>query len=201
MSWLETIVDSGRVPEPVLRAGIRAVCALRLREERTADRRAFVDGLAAAPIAIEIDAANVQHYEVPARFFTLVLGPHLKYSSCYFPAGVDALADAERAMLELTAARAGLADGQAILDLGCGWGSFSLWAAARFPRARITAVSNSAGQRASIEATAAARGLTNLRVITADVRALALPAQSFDRVVSVEMFEHMRNYRDLLARI
>ena len=201
MSWLETIVDSGRVPEPVLRAGIRAVCALRLREERTADRRAFVGGLAAAPIAIETDAANAQHYEVPARFFTLVLGPHLKYSSCYFPAGVHALADAERAMLELTAARAGLADGQAILDLGCGWGSMSLWAAARFPRARITAVSNSAGQRAFIEATAAARGLTNLRVITADVRALALPPRSFDRVVSVEMFEHMRNYRDLLARI
>jgi cyclopropane-fatty-acyl-phospholipid synthase len=201
VSLIERLVDSGRVPEPVLRAGIRAVCALRLRDEARADRRAFVDGLAAAPIAIATDAANAQHYEVPARFFALVLGPHLKYSSCYFPAGTVALADAERAMLELTAARAGLADGQAILDLGCGWGSLSLWAAARLPRARITAISNSAGQRAFIEAAAAARGLTNLRVITADVRALALPARAFDRVVSVEMFEHMRNYRDLLARI
>jgi cyclopropane-fatty-acyl-phospholipid synthase len=138
---------------------------------------------------------------MPARFFTRVLGPHLKYSSCYYPPGVRALADAERAMLELTAARAELADGQRILDLGCGWGSLSLWAAARFPNARITAVSNSAGQRAFIEAAAAARGLPNLSVITADVRTLELAPRSFDRVVSVEMFEHMRNYRDLLARI
>jgi len=197
---LERLVDSGRVPAPVLRAGIRAVCALRLHQEARADRRAFIDGLRAAPIAIATDAANAQHYEVPARFFELVLGPHLKYSSAYYPAGVRALGDAEAAMLELTAARAGLADGQRILDLGCGWGSLSLWAAARYPRARITAVSHSHGQRAFIERAAAARGLGNVRVVTGDVRTLTLDG-AFDRVVSIEMFEHMRNYRTLLARI
>jgi cyclopropane-fatty-acyl-phospholipid synthase len=201
VSVLEKIVDSGRVPEPVLRAGIRAICALRLRQEKKADRRALVEELRTAPIAIATEEANAQHYEVPARFFELVLGPHLKYSSCYWPAGARTLADAERAMLHLTAQRARLADGQAILDLGCGWGSLSLWAAAHYPNARITAVSNSHGQRAFIERAAAARGLANLRVITHDVRTLALPDARFDRVISVEMFEHMRNYRDLLARI
>src|SRR5439155_21629526 len=135
--------------------------------------------------------------EVPAAFFERVLGPHLKYSACYWPPGTTTLAAAERAMLELTAERAQLADGQDILDLGCGWGSFALWAAARYPSARITAVSNSRTQRDFI----AARAPANLHVITADVRTLELAPASFDRVVSIEMFEHMRNYRTLLARI
>jgi cyclopropane-fatty-acyl-phospholipid synthase len=130
-----------------------------------------------------------------------VLGPHLKYSSCYWPSGVATLGEAEAAMLALTAERAGLADGQDVLDLGCGWGALSLWAAARYPASRIVAVSNSASQRAYIEGEARARGLANLVVRTADVRALELPVASFDRVVSVEMFEHMRNYAALLARI
>ena len=204
---LERIVDSGLVPEPVLRAAIRGVCSLRLREERRsvedeqARHQALVDRLRSSEIAIETAAANDQHYEVPPAFFKVVLGPHLKYSSCYWPAGVDDLGAAEAAMLALTAERAQLADGQDILDLGCGWGSFSLWAAARFPRSRITAVSNSAPQRAFIEAAATARGLTNLTVRTADVRTLMLPVGAFDRVVSIEMFEHMRNYEQLLRRI
>jgi cyclopropane-fatty-acyl-phospholipid synthase len=198
---IERIVDSGLVPEPILRAGIRAVCALRLREQRRADQAAFVAQLRASDVAIETDAANTQHYEVPAEFFERVLGPHLKYSACYWPTGVTTLAAAEAAMLVLYAERAQLADGQRILDLGCGWGSFALWAAARYPRSRITAVSNSATQRAFIERTAASRGLANLEVRTADVRTLALPAASFDRVVSIEMFEHMRNYELLLRRI
>ncbi|HSD88858.1 MAG TPA: cyclopropane-fatty-acyl-phospholipid synthase family protein, partial [Kofleriaceae bacterium] len=128
-------------------------------------------------------------------------GPHLKYSSCYWPANVTTLGEAEAAMLALTAERAGLADGQDILDLGCGWGSLSLWAARRFPGSRITAISNSRPQRDFIERRAAARGLTNLTVRTADVRALELERHSFDRVVSIEMFEHMRNYQVLLRRI
>jgi len=203
---LARVLDSGRVPEPVLRAGIRAVCALRLREQRRADgdddagHRRLVEALRAAPIAIATDDANRQHYEVPARFYELVLGPQLKYSSCYWPDGVTDLAGAERAMLELYAARAGLADGQDVLDLGCGWGSLSLWAAARYPHSRFTAVSNSRGQRAFLEARAAARRLGNLRVVTADVRTLALDDR-FDRVLSIEMFEHLRNYPALLARI
>ncbi|MCW5808429.1 MAG: class I SAM-dependent methyltransferase [Deltaproteobacteria bacterium] len=204
---LSTIVDRGLVPEPLLRAGIRAVCAQRLREQRGTvedeQRRhaALVAELRASPIAVATDAANAQHYEVPAAFFDAVLGPHRKYSCCYFPPGTSSLAGAEDAMLALTAERAGLADGQDVLDLGCGWGAFSLWAAARYPRSRILAVSNSHAQRASIEAIAAARGLANLTVRTADVRTLELPARGFDRVVSVEMFEHLRNYEQLLARI
>jgi len=198
---LERVVDSGLVPEPVLRAGIRAVCALRLRQERRRDQRALVAELRAADVAIETAAANAQHYEVPAAFFEHVLGPHLKYSGCYWPAGTRTLGDAEAAMLALTAERAGLADGQDVLDLGCGWGSLSLWAAARHPASRFTAVSNSRTQRDFIAAAAAARGLGNLRVITADVRTLELAAASFDRVVSIEMFEHMRNYAVLLRRI
>ena len=204
---LERIVDSGLVPEPILRAAIRSVCALRLRQERRtvedeqARHQELVRQLRNSEIAIETQAANDQHYEVPAAFFQTVLGPHLKYSSCYWPEGVNTLGAAEAAMLELTAERAQLANGQEILDLGCGWGSFSLWAAARFPNSRITAVSNSSGQRAFIEATARERGLANLTVRTADVRTLLLPARAFDRVVSVEMFEHMRNYEQLLRRI
>lgn len=204
---LERIVDSGLVPEPLLRAGIRAVCALRLRQERRgvedeqARHQVLVDELRRSEIAIETAAANVQHYEVPAAFFEHVLGPHLKYSCCYWPPGADSLGEAEAAMLALTAERAGLADGQDVLDLGCGWGSLSLWAARRFPRSRFTAVSNSRTQRAFIEERARAAGLPNLTVRTADVRTLELSAASFDRVVSIEMFEHMRNYELLLRRI
>lgn len=198
---IERLVDSGLVPEPLLRAGIRAICAQRLREQRGRHDGTFIESLRGSEIAIETAAANAQHYEVPARFFELVLGPHLKYSSCYWPAGTPDLGAAEAAMLALTAERAGLADGQRVLDLGCGWGSFSLWAAARYPRSAFTAVSNSSTQRAFIEARAKQRGLLNLSVRTADVRALDLPDRSFDRVISVEMFEHMRNYELLLRRI
>ena len=198
---IEAMVDGGRIPEPVLRAGIRAICAQRLREQRGRREAALVAGLRSSEIAIDTPAANAQHYEVPAAFFARVLGPHLKYSSCYWPAGVADLAGAEAAMLELTAARAGLVDGQRVLDLGCGWGAFALWAAARYPAAQITAVSSSHAQRAEIEDRARRRGLTNVEVLTADVRTLDLPAGHFDRVVSIEMFEHMRNYELLLARI
>ncbi len=204
---LTAAIDRGWVPTAALRAGIRAVCAQRLRDERrggpaaVAARQAALEAtLAAAPIAIDTAAANAQHYEVPAAFFTAVLGPHRKYSSGYWPAAAHTLADAEAAMLALTAARAGLADGQDILDLGCGWGAFALWAAARYPRARIVGLSNSHGQRAFIEAQARARGLTNLRIVTGDINTVAAPG-TFDRIVSVEMFEHVRNHRALAERI
>lgn len=204
---LERIVDSGLVPEPVLRAGIRAVCALRLREQRgtvedeQARHRALVHELRASDIAIATDAANDQHYEVPPEFFAAVLGPHRKYSCCYWPADVADLGAAETAALALAAERAGLADDQDVLDLGCGWGALTLWAAARYPRSRFTALSNSHTQRAYIAQQAAARGLPNVAVRTCDVRTLELPWASFDRVVSIEMFEHMRNYALLLRRI
>ncbi|HEU4728434.1 MAG TPA: cyclopropane-fatty-acyl-phospholipid synthase family protein [Kofleriaceae bacterium] len=201
---LQRIVDAGWLPEPVLRAGIRAVCALRLHQERRrppGHAQALIAELRASDIAIATAAANVQHYEVPVAFFARVLGPHLKYSSCYWPPGVEALGAAELAMLELTAERARLADGQAVLDLGCGWGALTLWAAARFPSSRFTALSHSRSQRDHIAAQARLRGLANVAVLAADVRTAELPASAFDRVVSIEMFEHMRNHAALLRRI
>jgi cyclopropane-fatty-acyl-phospholipid synthase len=144
--------------------------------------------------------ANRQHYEVPPDFFQLVLGRHLKYSGCWWPAGVRGLDAAEEAMLALYGRRAELADGLQILELGCGWGALTLWMAARFPRSRITAVSNSAPQGRFIRERAAARGLANIEIVTADMNDFAT-GRRFDRVVSVEMFEHMRNWPLLLERI
>jgi cyclopropane-fatty-acyl-phospholipid synthase len=200
---VDRVLERGVVPERVLRAGIRANLARRLRAEYgkpPAERQAFVDGLRASPIALQPAKPNEQHYEEPADFFSLVLGPRLKYSSCLWEEGTETLAVAEEAMLALTCERAGIADGMEILDLGCGWGSFSLYAAERFPAARITALSNSRTQRQWIERQVEARALENVRVVTADVNALQLDGR-FDRVVSVEMFEHMRNYQALLSKI
>ena len=153
-------------------------------------------------MAIATREANEQHYEVPSDFFQRVLGKHLKYSSCYYAPGVTSLDEAEATMLALTCERAQLRDGEDILELGCGWGSLTLWMAAHFPKARITAVSNSRTQKQFIDARAAERGLRNVEVITCDANVLDFPPdRRFDRVVSVEMFEHMRNYETLLARI
>lgn len=160
---------------------------------------AFARAMAERPVAEHADAANAQHYEVPAEFFRLILGPRLKYSCCLYPTGRETLAEAERAALAETCDHAGVADGQDILELGCGWGSLSLWMAERMPAARITAVSNSASQRRHIEAEAQRRGLSNLTVLTADMNDFAIDRR-FDRIVSVEMFEHMANWRALLAR-
>jgi cyclopropane-fatty-acyl-phospholipid synthase len=195
---VDGVVASGLVPEPLLRAGIRASCAARLRRERRLDRKdAFAASLARDVIARDAGRANEQHYEVPPEFFELVLGPRLKYSSCYWPDGVDTLAQAEDAMLELTCERAAIEDGMTILDLGCGWGSLTLWLADRYPHAEIVAVSNSRAQREHIESL----GARNVTVLTADANDLDLRPRRFDRVVSVEMLEHMRNYDALLARI
>jgi cyclopropane-fatty-acyl-phospholipid synthase len=200
--------ERGLVPDALLRHGIRRLCEQRLRDEHADDAaaadarfRALLDELRRSPIAIETDAANEQHYEVPTRFFELCLGKRFKYSSCYYATGRETLDEAEEAMLALYGERAMLADGQRILELGCGWGSLTLWMAERFPNARITGVSNSRTQREHILGQAAARGLGNVEIITTDVNRLELPEGAFDRVVSIEMFEHMRNYRTLLGNI
>ena len=207
MNALLDLAERGLVPDALVRIGARRLIGARLRKERADDAEQAarrygerLDELRASPVAMETTAANAQHYEVPDSFFRLVLGPRLKYSACYWPPGVRTLADAETAMLELYARRAGLEDGMQILDLGCGWGAFTLWAAARFPNSTILAVSNSASQKSVIDARARELGLVNVRVRTADVNDLQLE-ERFDSVVSIEMFEHVRNYSTLLDRI
>jgi cyclopropane-fatty-acyl-phospholipid synthase len=190
------------VPDAVTLAGIDFLCARtkkRLAETPDAVEEAFARDMTDFPVATHTDAANAQHYEVPAEFFSLVLGPQRKYSSCLYPTTTTTLSEAESYALAATVQHARIEDGQTILELGCGWGSLSLYLAQHFPNARITSVSNSASQRGYIEAQAERRGLTNLRVITADMNAFAID-QRFDRVVSVEMFEHMSNWRALLDR-
>ncbi len=200
-------VEQGRVPDFLVRPGIRRLNRARLRleargggEAARQHMQAFIEQLRRAPVAPVPDKPNEQHYELPPAFFERVLGRHLKYSSCLWTEATPTLDDAEAAMLQTTCERARLADGQRILELGCGWGSLSLWMAERYPAARIVAVSNSAPQRRFIEARARQRGLTNLSVVTADMNQFEAEP-GFDRVVSVEMFEHMRNYEALLGRI
>jgi cyclopropane-fatty-acyl-phospholipid synthase len=195
------------MPDPLMRLGMRHLCTQRLRSESLdrgeaewQQRRQRLAELRESPVAIETAKANEQHYEVPAEFFRLALGPQLKYSSCLFPQGTETLAEGEALMLDLSCQRADLKDGQDILELGCGWGSLTLWMAEHYPRSRITAVSNSNSQREYITAQARDRGLGNVQVITADANVFATE-QRFDRVVSVEMFEHMRNYALLMQRI
>jgi len=201
------LAERGWVPDAVVRIGIRQLLRQRLRAEDAGGVEAAGERLRerfaawrASPLAVGTADANDQHYEVPAGFYLAALGPRLKYSSCWYRTGSETLAEAEEAMLALTCARAGIADGQEILELGCGWGSLSLWMAERYPHARITAVSNSRSQRAFIIARAAERGLANLSVITADLRGFSID-QRFDRVVSVECFEHLRNHSELFRRI
>ena len=201
--------EHGLVPDQVVRFGIRRLLRERLAELQSGNPEAcatltdaFARSLKNAPLAVHPDAANSQHYELPAEFFEQVLGPRLKYSCCLWPEACDAtLAEAEEAALALTCERAQLADGQQVLELGCGWGSLSLWMAERFPGSRITALSNSTSQRAFIEARARARGLGNLQVLTSDFNNFQAPAEHFDRIVSVEMFEHLRNWPQAFARV
>ena len=204
MSLALALVEHGVVPDTITRSGIRRLLRQRLQEEGSPHGRQlgvrYVAGLASAPLAIRQDAANSQHYEVPAAFHALCMGKRMKYSSGWWDAGVTSLDVAEEAMLAKSVAHAGLADGMDILEIGCGWGSLTLYMAERFPNARIHAISNSHSQRAHITAHAAERGLTNIRVQTVDICDFACE-QRFDRVVSIECFEHLRNYGELFRRI
>jgi cyclopropane-fatty-acyl-phospholipid synthase len=198
------LCERGWFPDVLSRFGMRRLMAKRIADESAKHSeqqfKARIEELRRSRIANDTDAANEQHYELPAEFFSQVLGKHLKYSGCLWDTDVTDLDTAEARMLALTCERADLEDGQRILELGCGWGSLTLWMASHFPAAQITAVSNSASQREYIEAQCRARGLGNVTVITADVNEFQADG-SFDRVVSVEMFEHMRNYSELMKNI
>ena len=202
---LDRLLEVGVLPDAVLRAGSRAGIHLRLRREQAGgaaaqeDRlRALIERMSSGPIAECTAEANQQHYELPAEFFALFLGPRMKYSGCLWPEHGGDLAGAEEAMLALVCERAGIEPGMRVLDLGCGWGSTSLWLAEHVPGLEVMSVSNSHGQRAWIEAECDRRGLTGLEIVTADVNDFA-PQWRFDRVVSIEMFEHTHYARTLRA--
>ena len=203
------LLAKGIIPDALIRLGIRHRLAATLApfeqldcEQRQQKLMRHVSELRASPIAIATDAANEQHYELPTRFFERVLGKHMKYSSGYWDEGVTGIDESEARMLGITCERADLKDGHDILELGCGWGSLTLWMAANYPNARITAVSNSRTQKIHIDSQLQARGLTNVEVLTANmIDYEGEGSERFDRVVSVEMFEHMKNYELLINRI
>jgi cyclopropane-fatty-acyl-phospholipid synthase len=203
-----SLLERDLLPDALVRFGIRRLLRERLREEDEGEAEAqqarfmaLLAELRRSPVAVATREANEQHYELPCGFFELVLGRHLKYSSCWFGPGAQSLDQAEADMLALTCERARIADGEHILELGCGWGSLTLWMAEHYPNSRITAVSNSRTQKKFIDERAASRGLRNVEVLTRDMNVLEFDGPRFDRVVSVEMFEHMRNYELLLGRI
>lgn len=200
-------VEQGYVPDAAIRAGIRRLCEKRLQDMRVVDceaasraTEAFAQSMDRSEIALVPQLANEQHYEVPAEFFALALGPRRKYSSCFWSKGASGLDQAETDALAATCERAGITNGQSILELGCGWGSLTLWMAQHYPGSHITAVSNSNSQRLWIMAEAKRLGLGNVQVITEDMNRFDT-AQRFDRVVSVEMFEHMRNWRRMFGKV
>ena len=204
---IDRALGTGVVPDGVVRRAARRAARSRTsreleggieaQQERLTD---LIERMSSGPIAEQTASANAQHYEVPSGFFRTFLGPRLKYSACYWPSATTTLAEAEDYTLELCCQRAGIEDGMELLDLGCGWGSMALFMAERFPGSRIVAVSNSSTQKASIESDARERRLTNIEVITADVNEFE-PDRRFDRVVSVEMFEHLRNWDLMLERV
>jgi cyclopropane-fatty-acyl-phospholipid synthase len=207
MKFAIELAERRLLPDSAVRFGIRRLLRRRLESEQAGDwdqiRRSleeFVAEMSRSPIALATDLANEQHYELPAEFFRIVLGPQLKYSSCLWPSGTRDLAEAEKAMLELTCERAGIEDGMEVLELGCGWGSLSLWIASHYPKCSVLAVSNSHSQAEFIRERCASEGITNLEVMTCDMNDFRTDRR-FDRIVSIEMFEHMRNWRLLFARI
>ncbi|KAH7166265.1 S-adenosyl-L-methionine-dependent methyltransferase [Dactylonectria macrodidyma] len=202
------ILDSGYVPHSVIRVGIRRQLRDRIQSIQATSlshdmesKMAYLDRLRTRPMAIETDSANTQHYEVGTGVLAACLGPRMKYSSCLYPKGSETLAEAEDAMLKSYMVKADLRDGMDILDLGCGWGSGALHFAEMLPKSHITAFSNSRTQKEYIDSVAKAKGLANLNVITGNIVDYEFDAESFDRVVSIELFEHMKNYELLMAKI
>lgn len=205
---LDKLIESNIVPDPLIRVGIRNLLAGTIKEHTKPDIEtqraallAYVADLKTRGIAEQTQAANVQHYEVPTQFYQYCLGKRLKYSSGLWNDGVTNLDQAEEAMLALTCERAELQDGMRILELGCGWGSLSLWMAEKYPNAKITSVSNSRTQKLHIDAVAAEKEFQNLEIITCDMNVFDIEGGQFDRVVSVEMFEHMKNYQKLFGNV
>lgn len=202
---IDYILANLPVPDFMLRAGSKYLIGDKAREvnaklENKLYLEEFAESLKKLPIAIATDKANEQHYEVPDTFYEVVLGEYLKYSCCYWEKASN-LDEASRDMLDLYLERAQISSGQTILDLGCGWGSFSLYAAQKFKDCHFTALSNSSTQKSFIEERCRKLGITNLEVITENIATAVLPQNKFDRIVSIEMLEHMKNYQALFEKI
>jgi cyclopropane-fatty-acyl-phospholipid synthase len=205
--WTVKLAQTNLLPDWLIRLGVRAGIVHSIRqwyarpiEVRHTEKQRLIEKLHNSPIAIATEQANAQHYEIPPEFFRIILGSRLKYSCCYWPDGVSTIDDAEEAMLQLTCERAQIADGMRILDLGCGWGALTLWVAEHYPNCQLVAVSNSTPQGEYILEQARLKNLKNVSTRTADIRTLECPSQ-FDRIVSIEMFEHLKNYESLLAKL
>ncbi|MDB4835017.1 cyclopropane-fatty-acyl-phospholipid synthase family protein [Cyclobacteriaceae bacterium] len=205
--WYLNIVEKNIIPDWLIRLKIRHLLKSRLRDEYEGSNEGrkerfmdLIDELKSSPIAVNTIDANEQHYEVPTAFYQLVMGDHLKYSCGYWKDKQSDQNTSEKDMLEITTKRAELTDNQTILELGCGWGSLTLFMAEKYPGSNITAVSNSRTQKEFIDSKADERGLKNIEVITADMNDFEAD-KIYDRVVSVEMFEHMRNYQKLLLKV
>ena len=207
ISKLIELAEKGIIPDYFIRQGIVRNCENRLKNENASNtekvsskKQIWIEQMKESPIALVPEKANEQHYEVPPAFFENVLGKHLKYSSGYWPDGVNSLDESEESMLELSFERAQLADGDSILELGCGWGSLTCYMASKLPNSKIIAVSNSKDQKEHILNRCKNQGLDNIEVITADMNDFETE-NKYDRVVSIEMFEHMRNYKKLLSKV
>lgn len=201
------LVEAGLVPDPIIRRGIHKIDSDHLKkyrskspEELGAELNALIRDMKNSPMALYTDEANRQHYELPAEFFVKVLGKHLKYSCCLYEGENDSLDGAEEKMLELTCKRAGVTDGMKILDLGCGWGSLSLYIAENYKDCEILSVSNSRIQGEFIRKRLKEKEIDSVTVKTADINDFRT-GDRFDRIISIEMFEHLRNYCLLFNRI
>jgi cyclopropane-fatty-acyl-phospholipid synthase len=201
------LLEKNKLPDFLIRFGIRRLLKVRLEEEEKGDLESqqkhlndYIQSLKESPVAVNTKDANEQHYEVPTEFYKYVLGKRMKYSGGLWNKDVDSLDTSEEDMLALSVERAEIKNGQTVLELGCGWGSMSLYIAEKFPKCKVTGVSNSKTQKEYIDAIAKERGLKNVKIITMDMNVFTI-ATKFDRIVSVEMLEHMKNYQSLFKRI
>ena len=202
--WYNTLLSRGLIPDFLLRRGVRSQgkqrLAMMVKGNLSNDYEKFLKEASSGEIAVHTDDANNQHYEVDSEFFQYCLGKNLKYSSCYWDENTSSLDQAEDNMLELYCKRADVKDGMDILDIGCGWGSLSLFLANKYPNANITGISNSSSQKLFIDKEASKRNLRNLKIITSDINDFK-SSKKFDRIISIEMFEHTKNSKKLLDSI
>ena len=198
--FLLLLAESGFIPDALIKIAARYISNKRISKSSIDyDKPEIISALSKGVVAEKTSDANKQHYEVPPEYFYHVLGTNLKYSCSLFD-NVNLLDEAETSMLELYIERANIKDGHKILDLGCGWGSFSLYIAKKYPNTNITSVSNSSDQITYIKNEAQKRGLPNIKAYRMDVNSLELNTQ-FDRIISIEMFEHLRNYKLILSSL